>query len=257
MRYLLGGIAYVGVPLAVYWFAVRPDWRLFRETAWPPDPEGRMLITLLAVPLVLPAIAAPLMDAVLTSLWTMSAWFLLPIVLLRPQDATFSRVASIRTGALVAGVTLTSLAAAPWLAWHAHEAGTKEGTEYYRPVSAKITDAWHVLTATQLRIVMGELGLASAVTFYSVDHPDAVPNFRLSAAPWVTGGRLEQEGFATVCMTEDQACLEAAQHEAGDKANTQLITFSTTGSYLGDDGKIKHFTFILVPPQGVRPSPIR
>ena len=256
-RYLAGGIAYVGVLLAVYWLAVRPDWRLFRETVWPPDPDGRMLITLLTVPLALPAIAAPLIGAVLTPLWTMPAWFLLPIVLLRPQAASFSRVASIRTTVLVVAVTLASLAAAPWLAWRYHETGSKEGREYYRPVSAKITDAWHLFTATQLRIVQGEPGLASAVTFYSPDHPDSVPNFQLRAAPWVTPDRLNQEGFATICMTDDKACLETAQREATDKANTQVVTFSTTSRYRGDAGKLGRFTFILVPPQGTRPPPVR
>jgi Dolichyl-phosphate-mannose-protein mannosyltransferase len=252
-RYVAGGIAYVVLPLAVYWLAVRPDWPALRETFWPPDPEGRMLIALLAVPLVLPAVVAPFIGAVLTPLWTMSAWFLLPIVLLRPKATEFSRVASIRTTALVVAITLACLIAAPWLAWQRHLTGTKEGREYYRAVSAEITNAWHLATAMRLRIVMGELGLASAVTFYSPDHPDSVPNFQLSAAPWVTADRLKRDGFATICMTDDEDCVDAARREAAGKAGTHVVTFATVNRYLGDPGKLGRFTFILVPPQATPP----
>src|SRR5215470_1454053 len=121
--YVFEAVAYVGVLLAVYWIAVRPDRTTLRETLWPPNPEGRMLVVLLAVPLVLPAVVAPFIGAVLTPLWTMSAWFLLPIVLLRPRAAEFTRVAAIRITALVAASTIVTLAAAPWLAQRTHAAG--------------------------------------------------------------------------------------------------------------------------------------
>jgi Dolichyl-phosphate-mannose-protein mannosyltransferase len=245
---ILEGIASVVVLLAVYGIAVRPDRATLRETLWPADPDGRMLVVLLAVPLVLPAVVAPFVGAVLTPSWTMPAGFLLPIVLLRPKAAELTRVAAIRITALVAAITIVTLAAAPWLAQRTHAAGTPEGREYYRQVSAEMTNAWHVGTGLPLRIVMGDRDLASAVTFYSPDHPDAMPGFEAGATPWITPERLAQDGWAAICNADDEQCVVAARQRAAGKSNVQFITYSTINRYLGKGGKLGRFFFILAAP---------
>jgi Dolichyl-phosphate-mannose-protein mannosyltransferase len=247
---IVEGIASVAVLLAVYWIAVRPDRTTLRGTFWPADPDGRMLAVLLAVPLVLPAVVAPFIGAVLTPLWTMPAGFLLPIVLLRPKAAELTRVAAIRLTALVAATTILTLAAAPWLAQRTHAEGTLEGREYYRLVSAEMTNAWHLGTGLPLRIVMGDRDLASAVTFYSPDRPDAMPGFETgTATPWITPDRLAQDGWAAICNADDETCVEAARQRAAGKSNVQFITYSTTNRYLGKGGKLGRFFFILAAPE--------
>ena len=247
---IVEGVASVGVLLAVYWVAVRPDRVTLREMLWPPDPDGRMLVVLVATPLVLPAVAAPLIGTALTPLWTMPAAFLLPIVLLRPKAAELTRVATIRITAFVAAVMIVTLAAAPWLAQRTHAAGTEEGREYYRLVSAEMTNAWHLGTGLPLRIVMGDRDLASAVTFYSPDHPDAMPGFETGAAtPWITPERLAQDGWAAICNADDEKCVAAARQRAAGKSNVQFITYSTTNRYLGKGGKLGRFFFILAAPE--------
>ncbi|HSV25324.1 MAG TPA: glycosyltransferase family 39 protein [Xanthobacteraceae bacterium] len=248
--YVAEAVAYVGVLLAVYWTAVRPDQTILRETFWPPDPDGQMLVVLLVAPLVLPAVVAPFIGAVLTPLWTMSAWFLLPIVLLRPKSADLARIAAIRITALAVTITIGSLIAAPWLAWRKFTDGTKEGREYYRLVSTEITNAWHLATGLPLGIVMGNRYLASAVTFYSPDHPDSMPGFEIdTATPWITPERLAGDGWAAVCNADDQNCAEAARHQAAGKANVQFVTYSTINHYLGKPGKLGRFFFILAAPE--------
>jgi Dolichyl-phosphate-mannose-protein mannosyltransferase len=256
--YVVEAIAYVSVLIAVYWIAVRPDRPTLRETLWPSDPDGRMLVALLAVPLALPAAVAPFMGAVLTPLWTMQAWFLLPIVLLRPKTAVLTRVAAIRIAALVVAITIVALLAAPWLAWRRHVEGSAEGREYYRLISAELTNAWHLATGAPLKIVMGNLHLASAVTFYSPDHPDSVPGFEPGeTTPWVTPERLAGEGWAEICNADDEACVEAARLRAAGRPDVQFITYSTTNRYLGKPGKLGRFLFILVGPQARSPIQIR
>jgi hypothetical protein len=244
------GIASVGVLLAVYWIAVRPDRTTLRETFWPTEPGGRMLVILLAAPLVLGAVAAPFVGAVLTLPWTMPTGFLLPIVLLRPKAASLTRVAAIRITALVATVTICTLAAAPWLAWRTHVDGTGRGRAYYRQVSSEITNAWHLATGSPLRVVMGDRDLASAVTFYSPDHPDAMSGFATdAAAPWITPERLARDGWAAICDADDEKCTGAARQLAAGKSNVQIITYSTINRYLGKPGKLGRFFFILAAPQ--------
>jgi Dolichyl-phosphate-mannose-protein mannosyltransferase len=247
---IIEGIASVAVLLAVYGITVRPDRATLRETFWPPDPDGRMLVVLLAMPLVLPAAVSPFIGAVLTPLWTMPAGFLLPIVLLRPKAAELTRVAAIRITALVVMITIVTLAAAPWLAQRTHAAGTPEGREYYRLVSAEMTNAWHLGTGLPLRIVIGDRDLASAVTFYSPDHPDAMGGFETGAAtPWITPERLAQDGWAAICTADDEQCVAAARQQAAGKSNVQFITYSTISRYLGKGGKLGRFFFILAGPE--------
>lgn len=247
---LLEGVASVGVLLAVYWIAVRPDRTTLRETLWPTEPSGQMLVILLAAPLVLWAATAPFIGAVLALPWTMPTGFLLPIVVLRPKAASLTRVAAIRITALVATTTICTLVAAPLLAWRTHVDGTARGQEYYRLVSGEITNAWHLATGSPLRIVMGDRDLASAVTFYSPDHPDAMSGFGTGAgAPWITPERLARDGWAAICNADDEKCTDAARQLAAGKSNVQFISYSTINRYLGKPGKLGRFFFILAAPQ--------
>lgn len=253
---IAASVAAVGAVLAVWWLAVRPNRAILRETLWPADPDGRMLVILLAAPLALQFAAAPFLatsflgEMLPLSLPPVSTWFLLPVVLLRPKAAVLTRTAAIRVTALVAAMTIAALAVAPWLAWRRHAEGTVDGREYYRLVAAEVTNAWRRTTGQPLRIVMGDVRLTSAAAFYSPDHPDAVPGFETAAAtPAVTPEQLRQDGFATVCRADDEACVGAAKQHAAGKANVQFITYSTTSRYLGKPGALGRFFFILVPPE--------
>jgi 4-amino-4-deoxy-L-arabinose transferase-like glycosyltransferase len=248
-RYLAGSIAYVAVLLLVYWLATRPDRRAMREIIWPADPDGRMLVTLLAVPLLLPALVAPLIGAVLTPLWTMPAWFLLPVVLLRPTAVVLRREAAIKVAVTVLVISVAVLFAAPVLAWRNLVAGTKEGRQFYALVAQEVSDQWHARTGKPLTIVMGDPFLALATTFYAADHPDSVPNFVPRTAPWVTRGRLDREGWVAICGADDQTCIGVAQRLAADKPGVTAIPFQTRAQFLGAQGKTGDFLLILVPPE--------
>jgi hypothetical protein len=240
-------IAGVGVMLAVWWIAVRPGATTLRDAVWPPDPDARTLVILLAAPLALPFLAAPFTGAALTPSWPAAGWFLLPVILLRPKAAALSRTAAIRITALVAATTIAALAAAPWLASRWHDEGTPEGREYYRLVGAEVTRAWRLATGQPLRIVTGDPVLRSAVTFYSPDHPDLWPRVAGGAEPSIVPQQLD--GIAAVCRADDETCVAAARQLSAGKANVQFITYSTTNRYLGKPGRLGRFFFILVPPE--------
>ena len=183
--YLLGGIGYVALPIAVYLIAVRPDRRMLAQTFWPSDPDRRMLVVLLAAQLLLPALSAPFLGIELSSLWTMQAWFLLPIVLLMPEAAIVPRSRAVSHGRIGdRDQHARAAAAAPAFAWIRHVNGTKHGEAYHRLISDEIMREWHRHTDRPLTIVMGS-GV-EAITFYSPDHPDAVPDFNRN---WRLGSR--------------------------------------------------------------------
>src|SRR5262249_36268821 len=160
-----------------------------------------------------------------------------------------TRVAAIRITALVAAITIATLVAAPWLAWRAHVAGTAEGREYFRLVSAEMTNAWHLATGLPLGIGIGDRDLASAGPVASPEQPDSMSGFEPPGGRWITPERLAEDGWAAVCNADDEKCVDAARQRAAGKSNVQFVTYSTTNRYLGKPGKLGRFFFILAAPE--------
>jgi len=244
-HYVLGAVGYVALPTAIYAIAVRPDARLVAETFWPSDPDRRILVVLLAAQLLLPALSAPIAGVELTPLWTMQAWFLLPIILLTQSTAVVPRTKAVYIAVVVLGITALSLMAAPFVAWSKHIGGTKHGQSYYRAISDEIMQEWRRYTDRPLTIVMGDL--AEAVTFYSPDHPDSVPFFNLRVAPWVTPDRIEHEGYVVLC--DQRGCIDEAARRAASEPRAIRREFELNRRHLGHDGPSGRFTVLIVPPR--------
>jgi 4-amino-4-deoxy-L-arabinose transferase-like glycosyltransferase len=242
--YLAGAVGYVALPIALYGLAVRPNRATLAASLSPSDPDRRMLVVLLAAQLLLPALSAPFLGVELTSLWTMQAWFLLPIVLLAPQAAVVPRTKAVHIAASVLGISALVLLAAPVVAWNKHANGTKHGQSFYRSISDRITQEWRRHTDKPLTIIMGDL--AEAVTFYSPDHPDAVPFFNLKVAPWVTPDRLEQEGYVVLC--DQPECANEATRRAMVKPHAIRYEIELSRRHLGQEGPRARFTVVIVPP---------
>ncbi len=249
LLYAAGGLAYVALPVVAYLFAVRPDRRLIAATLWPNDPDRRMLVLLLAVPLMLPMLTAPIIGVILTPLWTMSGWFLLPIILLSPAQLTVRRAATMRVALAVAIVTAAVLAAAPVVAWHNFAAEAETGHVCCRSASDELTRAWHAATGRPLALVSGDSALAQGATFYSADHPDSAPDFEWDTPPWVTDARRARDGFAVICFASDRACLAAAEQSAAGHSSVVRAARNVTASFFGVASASAKIALTMVPPQ--------
>jgi hypothetical protein len=253
--YLAGAIGYVAAPLAAYLLAVRPDRRVLARALWPADPELRMLVVLLAVPLLLPPLSAAFVGVKLVPLWTMQAWFLLPIILLAPQAVVLPRRAAVSVALVVLAISAAVMAAAPGLAWHYHLREDQDGGAYYRRVSEEISAAWRQSTGTPLRIVIGDPYFAMAATFYSPDHPDSVPGFDLRMAPWVTDVRLEREGYAVICRADNVPCTSTALQRTAGNPLARSREIEVPNRYLGHTSATKKFLTLIVPPRALAARP--
>jgi 4-amino-4-deoxy-L-arabinose transferase-like glycosyltransferase len=249
LAYAVGGAAYVLLPMIVYGLAVRPDRRLLAQAVWPDDPDRRMLVLLLATPLLLPMLTAPLIGVELTSLWTMSAWFLLPIVLLAPTQITLTRASAVRVAVGVAVMTAACLVAAPAIAWNNYMRESKNGRAYYQVVSEELTRAWRATMRRPLSIVTGDYPLALATSFYSQDHPDSTPYFGSPAAPWVTDERRAREGWASVCFANDKPCLDQTARNSAGRSGVVRVGEELSVSFFGMSSASAQFVFVMVPPQ--------
>ncbi|MFL9826456.1 glycosyltransferase family 39 protein [Rhodoplanes sp. SY1] len=249
LLYLIGSLAYVALPIVVWALIARPSRAVVAETLWPADPDRRMLVHLLALPLLIPAVTAPFVGVELTSLWTMQAWFLLPVVLLAPRDVVVSRPAATAVAAGVAIVTLTVLAVAPVLAVLRHWEGNKEGRAYYAPLAEAVGREWVAATGTRLPIVIGDADLGAAIAFYHPDHPDSVPGFTLAPTPWIAPDRLLRDGYVVVCRADDRFCLEGLAARARTEPDARSVDLAVTRTFLGDTNRPAPYRILIVPPQ--------
>jgi 4-amino-4-deoxy-L-arabinose transferase-like glycosyltransferase len=248
LAYLIGGLGYVLLPIVVFAAAVRADRHALRQILWPRDEDRRMLVVLLGGQLLLPAVTAPFIGVNLTPLWTMSAWFLLPIVLLSPAQITLTRTAAVRVAAGVAIVTVAVLAAAPVVAWTNYASGIENGRAYYAIVAEELTRAWRAAMGRPLTIATGASSLAQAASFYSPDHPDSMADFGSPAAPWVTDHRLEREGWAVICGSDNQSCIDSVGVGSAARPGVVRVEKTLTVSFFGLSRAAKTFVFIMVPP---------
>ena len=249
--YVGGGIAFVALMMLVYVVAVRPDGQTIRSAFWPDCPDRRMLVVLLALPLVLPIVTAPFLGILLSSIWTMPAWSLLPIVLLMPREAKVTRPVAARLAAGVLACAIIAVIAAPAvaIARFVEEADNQTARASYRDMSMELTNAWHQVAQRPLGIVMGNLILVLPVTFYSSDHPDSVPNFLRKSAPWVSDDRLEKEGWVGVCFKRYERCMAAAEELVDDAPNVVRMSYMAQKSWLGVEAPPVEIVFFLVPPR--------
>src|SRR5262249_9825631 len=155
----------------------------------PADPDRRMLVVLFAAMLLLPPLTAPLIGMQLSSMWSMSAWFLLPVILLAPESATLPRQRAVYAAMPVVAVTAGASTPAPATAGITHGRNTADYRAYYRLVSEAMARQWREASPKPLTIVMTTIELAPSITFYHPDHPDSAPDFDLRAAPWITAER--------------------------------------------------------------------
>src|SRR6201993_4738282 len=91
LGYLAGSVAYVAVPLLIVAVVARPSRAAVKDMAWPSSPARRLAATAFWAVLLMPALIAPLTGLRLVSLWSMSAFALLPVMLLSSPLVAIAR----------------------------------------------------------------------------------------------------------------------------------------------------------------------
>jgi 4-amino-4-deoxy-L-arabinose transferase-like glycosyltransferase len=116
LGYLAGSAAYVAVPVVIALIAARANLATLSDMIWPRDADRRLAATAFWAPLLLPVVAALASGTDITSLWSMSAWTLLPVVLLSPAAMTISAVDTRRLLAFASVFPVVMLIVAPAIA---------------------------------------------------------------------------------------------------------------------------------------------
>jgi hypothetical protein len=211
--------------------------------------ERRLVANVFRLPLLLPAVAAPVLGLKLTSLWTIPAFTLFPIVLLGSPLIVVARAAAVRIVAVAIAFPLFMVVIAPAVAFAIHVTGQAQDKAHYRLLAAAVTQLWRQTTDRPLRLVEGQSNLVFGVAFYAPDQPSVLRDLDPVSPRALGSARLQHDGIALVCDASNRPCVGwieglAALTPAGQRAEVTL-----SREFLGWRGQPVTYLIITVPPR--------
>jgi len=175
----------------------RPSRAALLDLLRPATPTRQFVAMAYWAPLLLPAITAPALSIGLSSVWSMSAFALIPVVLLSSPLIALHRKAMLATVAIAAVVPLLMVMAARVIAAHVSGENLKPSAAHASLLAKRIEREWRRVTYKPLNIVGGDQDLAFGVAFYLPSRPLALPapDFDTTVR-LVTPARLARDGMA-------------------------------------------------------------
>ena len=240
LGYLAGSLGYVAIPVLVVLIAARPSGATITDMLWPADDERRLVATAFWAPLLLPAVAALASGIEITSLWSMSAWTLLPVLLLSPPAVTIRDVDLRRILAAAAAIPVVMLIASPAIAIIAQRNGPPPNSAQAALLAGEVEQLWHQTIPQPLRFVGGAGDLADGVAAYAVERPRV-----LTDMPAPDAAELRRDGMVIVCFAADAACLAKAAAQA---APVRRVETEIVRNFLRFPGRPQRYTILIVPP---------
>ena len=241
LGYLAGSAGYVAIPVLIVLAAARPNRATIADMIWPADTDRQLVAAAFWAPLLLPAAGALASGTEITSLWSMSAWTLLPVLLLSPPAITVREIDTRRILAGVVVLPLAMLVASPAIAIIAQRNGPPPGPAQAGLLADEVERLWRETTPFPLRFVGGDPGLVNGVISYAADRPRA-----LADLPPPGAAELSASGQAIVCFAKDAACRGRAdaQGTAGRRVENEIVR-----NFLRVPGKPQRYTIFIVPPR--------
>ena len=244
LGYLGGSLGYVALPLLIVLIATRGDRATLADMAWPADADRRLAAAAFWAPFLLPAIAALATGTEITSLWSMSAWTLLPVLLLSSPRIVLRPVDTQRVLLMAAALPLIMLIASPAIAIKNRRDGAPSAAAQSHLLAIEVERLWHETTPLPLRFVGGDGDILLGVVAYATERPRAL----LDGLAEPDAAQLRQAGMVLLCFTGDQACLDGAKRTAG-AAPSRTIQTSISQKDWGKVLPARSYTMMVVPPR--------
>jgi len=191
---------------------------------------------------LLPAIAAVAGGVEITSLWSMPAFALLPVLLLSSPTAATREVDTRRILLGAAVLPIVMLVVSPLIAIAAQRAGPAPASAQASLLAGEVERLWYQSTPQPLRFIGGDADLAYGVAAYAADRPRA-----LTGMPAPPASELAQSGFVWLCFVEDAGCRSQAVAHGGPTA--KLAETQIVRNFLRFAGKPQRYTIYVVPPK--------
>lgn len=244
LGYLGGSLGYIALPLLVVLVATRGDRATLADMAWPADAGRRLAAAAFWAPFLLPAFAALATGTEITSLWSMSAWTLLPVLLLSSPRIVLRPADSQRLLLMAAALPLVALIISPAIAIMNRRDGAPPPAAQSHLLAIEVERIWHETTPLPLRFVGGDGDILLGVVAYAADRPRAL----MAGLAEPSETQLRQAGMVLLCFTGDQACLDGAKRSAG-AAPSRTIQTSISQKSWGKALPARSYTMMVVPPR--------
>lgn len=259
LGYLVGSIAYVGVPLVIVLLAARPGRAGIKDMAWPATPQRRLAALAFWAVLLAPALVAPLAGFQLVSLWSMSAWTLLPVMLLSSPLVTMTRRDAVGILTLATLFPFVMVAIGPAIAFAIHSGGPTPGSAHSSLLAGPVERLWRETSDRPLRLFGGFEELADGVPFYLPTHPLAAHVLDATASQAMEE-RIGRNGIALVCPLRpgdgpSAWCVRAAIARARCSMPGAQVEVEVSRRYLGVRGAPARYLIVTIPPLQVDKLP--
>jgi len=210
LKFLADHAVLLAMPFAGAAIALWP-WRAKPAGREHPKKPDRMLVIVVTAVLIgaAPILATPL-DVGLKPDWGIPLFFLVPLSVLSLLPWLLVTRRAVVFAAVIAGawvvVLVVAASAAPWVKSKTPPLSPRHWA--FSELARELTQVWRQKFNSPLPIVVGELAVASAVTFYSPDHPRMLVDFNPALSPWIDfPSELRRKGFVGVCEDNHETCL--------------------------------------------------
>ena len=239
LGYLGGSLGYVALPVIIVLIAAVRSRAALAELVWPSDTERRLAAAAFWLPFLLPAIGAIASGTEITSLWSMPAWTLLPVLLLSSPQLIWREADTRRVLLLAIALPLVMLIASPFLAIMTQQKGPAPAAAHAELLARQVEREWNQVTPMPLRFIGGDEEIAYDVAAYAADRPRALPGLTPDAT------ELRRAGQVLVCFSSDAKCRDAAKTLPGSR----VVESTIMRNFWRFPGKPQGYTIVVVPPR--------
>jgi len=248
LGYVAGAAGYLAVPTLIAVAAARPTWSAVADTAWPREPERRLVLLAFLLPLVLPIAAAVAAKEDVVSLWSIGSMTLFPVVLLSSAQLTIARADVRRILALAIAVPIVAAAVSPAVALVIHFRGVPNHATHYRLVAQAAEKAWRETTDRPLRLIGSSDNLLDGALIYFSQNPSTWNINDPAVTPWTDEARIAREGIALFCAAAEMNCVAAMNARAARSPTGKRVEIELSRSYFGRSDTPERFVIVTIPP---------
>jgi 4-amino-4-deoxy-L-arabinose transferase-like glycosyltransferase len=256
LGYVVGGAGYLAAPAFIAAAAARPTWSAVSDTAWPREPERRLVLLAFLLPLVLPIAAATAAKEEVVSLWTIGSMTLFPVVLLSSAQVTIARSQARRILMLAIAVPIIGAALSPAIAIAIHFRGVPNYSSHYRLVAQAVDQIWRQTTDQSLRLIGSYDNLLYGTLIYFPAAPSTLEIVNPGVTPWTDEARIARDGIALFCPVEVAICVQAMNERAARSPVGKRVELELSRTYFGAADQPARYVIVTIPPAPVpNPSP--
>jgi hypothetical protein len=203
--------------------------------------------------LLSPALIAPVMRLHVGSVWSMSAFALLPVMLLSSPLVAIGRRDAMRVLALAVVFPVVMAAIAPAIAFGVHRTAKSTGVAHSSVVLDAVERLWRETSDQPLKNFAGYDEFTDGVSFYMRNHPLAV-HLLDGIVSQAARERVDRDGIVLLCPLRARTALGA------DGCYTNAISYvwcsipgkeseiEVSRRYLGVDGQRARYLLYSIPP---------